>query len=219
MRWSESRGRGIAHVVLLIPRRALLLTAILLFCDTAAYARTTELRGGKSPDGRLTVLVSENSRKRINYEIVALPSHSVLRKFPSTYQPFADESPDWSWHEATGAEVCWKADGHYLAIDEDTYHHAGHVLLAEIKGRSVRSIPLPERAIIAATGQKWDRYRIRIQEGWVWRRELSLHLAGYAVQTYLPDGRHTFVNRSFEVQLRVRKGHAMVIDCREITKN
>ena len=164
------------------------------------------------------MLVSETSRKRISYEIVALPSSSVLKKFPSTYQPFADESPDWSWHEAARAEVCWKADGHYLAIDEDTYHHAGQVLLAEVRGRRVHSIPLPERAIVAATHQKWDRYRIRIREGWVWKRELSLDLAGYAVQTYLPDGIHTFVNRSFEVQLRVRKGRATLIDCHEITK-
>jgi hypothetical protein len=198
--------------------RALVLTAILLFCSTLAYARSSELQGGQSPDGRLTVLVSESPRSRISYQIVSLRSHSVLKRFPSTYQPFADESTGWSWHEAAGAEVRWSPDGHYVAIDEDTYHHAGEVLLAEVRGRTVRSIPLPERAIIAGTHQKWDRYRIRVQEGWVSGRDLSLHLGGYAVQDYLPDGRHTFVNRSFEVQLRVHRGRVTLTGCHEITK-
>ena len=176
------------------------------------------LKGGQSPDGQFTVLVSESPHQRISYEIVALPSHSVLKRFRSTYQSFPDELQDWSWHEAAGAEVRWSLDGHYVAIDEDTYYHAGQVLLAEVTGRIVRSISLPKRAIIAGTQRKWDRYRIRFLDGWVSERDLSLHLGGYAVQDYLPDGRHTFVNRSFEVQLRVHRGRATLTTCHEITK-
>jgi hypothetical protein len=198
--------------------RALLFSAILLLCSTRAFARSSELQGGESPDGRFTVLVSESPYKRISYTIVGLPSHAVLERLLSTYQPFADESPHWSWHEAAGTEVRWSPDSHYVAIDEDTYFHAGQVLLAEMRKGVVRSVPLPERAIIAGTHQKWDRYRIRIQEGWLSERDLSLHLGGYAVRDYLPDGRHVSFNRSFEVRLQMHGGRARLISCHEVTK-
>jgi hypothetical protein len=198
--------------------RALLFSAMLLLCNTRAFARSSELQGAESPDGRFTVLVSESPHKRISYAIVALPSHTVLERFLSTYQPSADESPNWSWHEAAGAEVRWSPDSHYVAIDEDTYFHAGQMLLAEIRKGMVRSIPLPERVIIRGTHQKWDRYRIRIQEGWVSRRDLSLYLGGYAVRDYLPDGRHVSFNRSFEVRLQMHAGRATLISCHEVSK-
>ena len=191
---------------------------MLVLLAIAASTRTPGLSDVVSRDGRYRVVVAESPRHRITFDIVTQPGGSILHRVVSNYQPYPD-TETLARHEPANVEVYWSPESNYVAIDEAAYHHGGEVFLAEMRRGKTREVGLPREAIVAATGRQWDRYRIRVEEGWVSEEELSLTLGGDAVQSYLPDGRHTLLNRTFEVRLWIHEGRATLTSCRETTKS
>lgn len=187
---------------------------LLVTFASSAQARTQELQGGVSRDGSRAVVLHEDPRHRITYEIVTWPNGSVLHRVLSNYQ-LEGRIEEWARHEAADAEVYWSPRSDYVAIDEAPYHHGGEVFLVDVE--KMRDIHLPREGIIAATHCRWERYRIRVQHGWHSDRELSLTLGGYAVRETLSDGRRVSLNRTFDVQLRIERDRAIVLSCRETT--
>lgn len=191
-----------------------IVVALLVRLACSAAARTQDVQRGESRDGRYAVVLSENSRHRITYDVVMRTGGSVLHRVVSNYQP-AREVEEWARHEAASAEVYWSPTSKYVAIDEAPYHHGGEVFLAKIDGEKVRDIRLPREAIVAATHCQWDRYRIRVKQGWLSDRELSLTLGGYAVREFLSGGRRISFDRTFDIRLRLERGGAVLTSCRE----
>ena len=189
--------------------RALLTIAFCFLLGCVAAARTQELRDAASPNGRYPVRAVESGfPSRISYDIVSVPRGALLHRFPSSYQP--DEgSGDWSWEHTTDAEISWSADSRYVAIDEQVHRYIGEVLLAEV-GAVTRSIRTPAKTLIARTKLDWDRYRIRIRDGWLSQSDLSLGLAGKVVTSILDDGRRTYKHIQFHFVLRLSRGKATI---------
>jgi hypothetical protein len=196
--------------------RASVCIAILFVGCITLHARTKPLHDGLSPNGRFCVVVSESARKRITYDIISVRTGAILHRFTGSFQPVKDEPPDWSWNQ-TDAVVYWSADSRHVAIDEEVYRYGGTVLLAEISRSGVRSIVLPEKLILAQTHPRWDRHRVKVQNGWVSAHELSLVVAGTVITGELPDGRRAYTHRTFEASLHVQRGRATLMRSRDTT--
>jgi hypothetical protein len=183
-------------------------TLWLLSCVLAG-GRTHELREARSPDGRYRINVVEHgSPGRISCDIVSLRTGALLHRFPSSYQP-DDLAENWAWEHAVDAEVSWSNDSRYVVIDEQVHRYIGRVLLAEV-GNVTRTIPIPEKTLITRTQREWDRYRIRVREGWLSPREISLGLAGRIITGVLEDGRRTHKHVQFHFVLRIQGTKAII---------
>ena len=168
-----------------------------------------DLRDAASPNGRYRVrAVESGTPSRITYDIVSARTGAVLHRFLSSYQPESG-SGDWAWEHTTEAEVSWSPDSHYVAIDEQVHRYIGEVLLAEV-GDVTRAINLPEKLLIARTRLDWDRYRIRLRDGWTSPRELSLGVAGKVITGTLGGDRRTYKHVEFHFVLRIRRGEATI---------
>lgn len=92
--------------------------------------------------------------------------------------PDPDSLPHWAENHAVGAQVYWNDDGSLVALDERSHNYEGTVLVARRRrdGRFLE-VTLPEKAILAATGCRWERQRLGRPE-WEARRQLNLELVG-----------------------------------------
>jgi hypothetical protein len=87
------------------------------------------------------------------------------------------------------ADVYWNAESSLVAIDEYPWNRGGGqitILALGNGGASARKVPIPRKAILARSGQRWDTSRLRIDErtGWATPQRLCLSLAG---QTFLNE--------------------------------
>jgi hypothetical protein len=196
---------------------AFLLTGCLLSMRVVADARSKVLQDGDSPEGHFRVEVSERPGRGITYDIVSPKAGSVIHRIPSSYQPEEGEASDWCWDLTNDAEVHWSPGGHYLVIDEQVHNYIGQVFLVLVGPGSTAPLSLPETQILAATKMHWDRFRIRFVR-WGDADRLSLVLAGQVVSGVLANGRQSYEHRSFEINLRIRGRRAVMISCRDRTK-
>jgi len=197
--------------------RPLLAMFVLLSASLEADARSKVLHAGDSADGHFRVEVSERPGRGITYDIVSRKAGSVIHRIPSSYQSEDGEASDWCWDLASHAEVHWSPGGHYVVIDEQVHNYIGQVFLVLVGPGSTATLSLPETQILAATRMHWDRYRIRFVR-WGDAGRLSLVLAGQVVSGVLADGRQTYEHRYFEIDLRIRGRRAVMISCRDTTK-
>jgi hypothetical protein len=190
--------------------RALLVTAICVLFAAAGFARTQELRQAVSPDGRYTVKAVESGTPlRISYDIVSVRTGARLHRFSSSYQP-EKGAGDWDWEHTIDAEVSWSPDSRYVALDEQVHRNMGEVLLAEV-GENTRGIPMPEKAVIKRTQLDWDRYRIRLRDGWRAPQDLSLSIAGQVSTGVRADGRTALRRLQVNFILRFSGGRARIV--------
>ena len=189
--------------------RALLSFAILMTSGCALFGRNQEIERASSPDRRFTVRAVESANPlRICYEIVSAMTGKPVHRIPGSYQPDSG-ADDWDWNLSKQAKIFWSSDSRFVVVDEQVYRFAGYVQIVEM-GDLARTIDLPEIPI-PQPGKNWERWRIRVDKGWVSKNELSLVVAGTVPAEKLDDGRQTSQRVEKHFLVAIRKGAAVIV--------
>lgn len=173
-------------------RDRIMVGALFWFASSNVQATDTELRGGRSPDGRLAIELKSESTKAggaiLSYVVTDLKTGEALLRIKSSYSTEStepDEVPDRWLDLAKSTDVYWNKDSSFVAIDEYPLQHSGHVFLVAIgRKHRARRLTFPESEIIRRTGFEWARVRIRVCEHeensrWIDNHHLCVSIGGF----------------------------------------
>lgn len=112
----------------------------------------------------------------LTYELVRVSTGEVLWKTPSTYQSDGQDD-SWALQNAEGAEVYWNKDSTRFALDEENHQFMGKVTLGILSAaKSVTTHTFfPTDLKLSRPIERW---RIRVDEGWISPTTLSLEISG-----------------------------------------
>ena len=163
----------------------ILLFAILMSLTSSINMNGSEnnLQGGVSPNNKYAIRTSFDDELGFMYVLVSIDTEKVLVRVQSSYQSAKGEGNEWAENMNNSAQVYWRDDSGAAAIDEENHRYIGHVFLISFAqdGKAL-AVGIGEQKILSVTGEKWNKVRIRVHEGWGADGRLSLEVAGEAAK-------------------------------------
>lgn len=128
------------------------------------------------------------------YRLEEATTKKVVLVIPCTYQP--DEGAEvWARQNAESATVYWSPDGRLFALDEGNYRFRGDVFIVDLaEPANPQTRKLGRDDIAGLFPQKMERWRIRIEQGWIDDHRLSLTLGLYLEDA--PGHRRNYIGKA-----------------------
>jgi len=156
-----------------------------------------------SPDSKYAIVVDQDEQLGLVYRLQQVQPEQMLLQIKSSYQPNSPTDNS-ARNDTEAAQVKWSIDSKSVAIDEYNLRFKGEVFAARIiAGDKAERLIIPVSEVVKTSGERWVRYRLFCDTGWLPDGNLGLSIIGNAFVDKVSGTEQTEGEIGYDVTLKL----------------